>query len=130
MNKAENYLTSALPPDNNHPNLNAYRSLGMMAILDIDYWQGHSDRTISDYYSSALPHFQKNTVLLSFSDDKKPVGYAIWDNCDQGRVCVTRLAAPFGDHLKLLKELRALLPEGTKVNSLHERSACREQIAW
>ena len=132
MNKLENYLPSAPPPEQNHTMLNTYRSLGMMALLDIDYWQGPSEKTISDYYTTTIDHINDGSAFIAFSDDKKPIGYATWkyEQSDPGRINLTRQTAPFGDHLTLQKKVKSCFPYLAHVESLHDRSARKVQTAW
>ena len=132
LNKVENYLPAAPEPDKDHPAINGYRSLGMMALLDIDYWQGESENLIGDYYLSHVDHLNGKTAMIAFSEDKKPIGYATWtsgpDNADD--ILVTRQAAPFGDHLSLQKKLKSRLSETAQITSRHSRSARGKQIVW
>lgn len=132
MNTIENYLPQAPEPDKDHPSINAYRSLGMMALLDIDYWQGESETPLGEYYTSRLTHMKNGTVLIIFSNDKRPIGYATWVFSEGVRdeVLITRQAAPFGNHLDLQEKVKKRIPHGTKVLSRHFRSAREVQAAW
>lgn len=132
MNKLENYLPTVPEPEREFPALNTYRSLGMMALLDIDYWQGQSETPIDEYYSSLLDHINNNSAFIAFSRDKKPIGYATWqkDLDDPDAVCLTRQTAPFGDHLILQRKLQARFPNVKQVKSLHTRSSREVQVAW
>jgi len=127
-----NYLPEAPIPEKDQKSINGYRALGMMALLDIDYWQGESEKLIGEYYSTLLAHMQSRTALVAIGGERKPIGYAIWetDPNDASIVRLKRQAAPFGDHLELQEKLQARLPENVTVLSHHSRSAREEQVAW
>lgn len=128
----DNYLPEVPKPDTEQPAINAYRSLGMMALLDIDYWKGHSELSIEDYYSKKLLHMQNSTALVAIGAEDKPIGYAAWEPVDGNPETVkfTRQSAPFGNHLELQKKLQKRLPDMAHAYSQHERSARKEQTAW
>jgi len=125
----ENYLPPMPEQDKEKPAIDAYRSLGAMALLDIDYWEGPAQSKIGDYYTELLGHMQDATAFVCLSDDRKPVGYATWIEKEKD-ISLTRQSAPFGDHLALLKSLQSRLPVGATVGSHHQRSAREEQVAW
>ncbi|PWQ93257.1 hypothetical protein DKW60_18105 [Leucothrix pacifica] len=127
-----NYLPEVPALDKEKPALNAYRSLGMMALLDIDYWQGESEKRIEDYYAGLLGHLQKRSSMIAINDVKKPIGYVAWEiDSDKPEVInLTRQAAPFGDHLEVLKKLKQRLPDDAVVISKHMRSSRKEQSVW
>lgn len=127
-----NYLPQVPEAENDRPAVNAYRTLGAMALLDIDYWQGESEKSIEEYYSARLGHMQTQTAFVAIDDDRKPIGYATWetDADDASIVRLKRQAAPFGNHLELQEKLHARLPENITVLSHHSRSAREEQVAW
>ena len=128
----DNYLPEVPEAETVRSAINAYRYLGMMLLLDIDYWQGESEKTIKEYYSTRLTHMQSQTVLVGIGKERKPIGYAIWDagKDDASIIRLKRQAAPFGDHLELQEILQTRLPENAKVLSYHARSAREEQVAW
>lgn len=128
----QNYLPEVPEPEADRPAINAYRSLGMMALLDIDYWQGESERTIEEYYVARLAHLQSQKALVAIEKDRKPVGYAVWDidQTDTNIIRLKRQAAPFGHHHALQTKLQARFPKDAKVLSHHSRSAREEQVAW
>ena len=103
----DNYLPEVPEAETVRSAINAYRYLGMMLLLDIDYWQGESEKTIKEYYSTRLTHMQSQTVLVGIGKERKPIGYAIWDagKNDASIICLKRQAAPFGDHLELQKNI-------------------------
>ena len=127
-----NYLPELPEPDTDKPAINAYRSLGMMLLLDIDYWQGESEKDIDAYYQQLLGHMQSQTALVAIGGARKPIGYATWNlfDSDGGSIEITRQSAPFGNHLELLRNLKSRLPKDVAIRSLHDRSSRREQVAW
>jgi hypothetical protein len=127
-----NYLPEVPEAEKDRPAVNAYRTLGAMALLDIDYWQGESEKSIEEYYLARLGHMQTQTAFVAIDSDRKPIGYATWepDPNDAKIVRLKRQAAPFGDHLELQEKLQARLPENVTVLSHHSRSAREEQVAW
>ena len=112
--------------------LSAYRYLGAMTLLDIDYWQGQSELPIGEYYEGIAKHLKDGTVFSKLDNDRKPIGYATWkvDDDDQKVVYLTRQSAPFGDHIQLQKSLKDKLPEGTMAMSINPRSSRKEQVVW
>jgi hypothetical protein len=127
-----NYLPQVPEAEKDRPAVNAYRTLGAMALLDIDYWQGESEKSIEEYYTARLGHMQTQTAFVAIDGDRKPIGYATWeiDPNDASIVRLKRQAAPFGDHLELQEKLQSRLPENVTVLSHHSRSAREEQVAW
>lgn len=128
-------VANHLPPmpdqDTDRPLLDAYRRLGAMALLDIDYWEGTSEERIKDYYARHLFHGQDRTALVVLDDDRKPVGYATWSIApDSGSATLVRQAAPFGDHLTLQRALELHLQTAGFVVAHHPRSAREVQPAW
>ncbi|WP_404405722.1 hypothetical protein [Pelagibacterium halotolerans] len=126
-----NYLPPFPQPDTERPAIDAYRSLGAMALLDIDYWRGESEKRIEDYYAGLLAHLHEKTAFLALDADRKPMGYATWTPPEEaGSVTLTRQAAPFGDHLLLQQMLERHLGHSGAVSARHTRSARQEQVAW
>lgn len=127
----QNYLPPLPLPDTDHPAIDAYRALGAMALLDIDFWKGESERRIEDYYATLLHHLQNRTAFIALDEARRPVGYATWRKATgNNTVTLTRQAAPFGDHLLLQKALERHLGQNTDVKAQHPRSARQEQVAW
>lgn len=126
-----NYLPDIPEADKKFHALSAYRTLGAMALLDIDCWQGESEKSIEEYYSVRLRHMQTQTAFVAIGCDRKPIGYALWepDPNDASIIHLKRQAAPFGDLLELQEKLQAWLPE-ISVLSHHSRSAREEQVVW
>ena len=130
-------MKNYLPPLPKHDEqdakaLLAYRHLGVMALLDIDYWQGQSELPIGDYYEAAAEHLKDGTVFSKLDDERKPIGYATWkvDENNSNVVHLTRQAAPFGDHVTLQKAMKEKLPSGTTAMSINPRSSRKEQVVW
>lgn len=129
-NTAENYLPAMPRHDSAYPALDAYRGLGAIALLDIDYWQGPSETRIEDYYANLLVHLQNQTAFVALRADRKPIGYATWQQKSGGNSSVlTRQSAPFGDHLQLQKAVESHLGVN-EIGSHHNRSSRQEQRAW
>ena len=128
---SQNYLPPMPPPDTDQPAINAYSALGAMALLDIDFWKGESERRIEDYYATLLHHLQNRTAFIALDEVRRPVGYASWRKAaGDNTVTLTRQAAPFGDHLLLQKALERHLGQESDVQAQHPRSARQEQVAW
>lgn len=126
-----NYLPVMPVKDADYPAVDSYRSLGAMSLLDIDFWQGESEKSIGDYYSGLLEHMRDQTAYVALRKDNKPLGYATWtSNTGTNRITITRQSAPFGDHLELQRALERRLQATDGVMAQHRRSAQREQIAW
>jgi hemolysin-activating ACP:hemolysin acyltransferase len=128
---SQNYLPPLPLPYTDQPAVDAYRALGAMALLDIDFWKGESERRIEDYYANLLHHLQNRTAFVALDEARRPVGYSTWRKATGGNtVTLTRQAAPFGDHLLLQKSLERHLGQNTDVKAQHPRSARQEQVAW
>ena len=127
----KNYLPHMPRNDPEHPAVNAYRGLGAMVLLDIDYWEGESEKQIKDYYANLLEHLRKKTAFVALNAGRRPVGYATWDEPRGDEiVTLTRQAAPFGDHLLLQRTLEHRLNHADSAAAYHFRSARAEQVAW
>jgi hemolysin-activating ACP:hemolysin acyltransferase len=127
---SQNYLPPLPLPDTDQPAVDAYRALGAMALLDIDFWKGVSERRIEDYYATLLHHLQNRTAFIALDEVRRPAGYATWRNADgDNTVTLTRQVAPFGDHLLLQKALERHLGQESDVLALHSRSARQQQVA-
>ncbi len=126
-----NYLPAMPRPEPQTPAIDAYRSVGAMALIDIDYWEGRSETRIEDYYADLLRHLQDQTAFVALNEQRKPIGYATWSKAAQGDGCtLTRQAAPFGDHLTLQRALERHLGDMAGMTARHARSARQEQVAW
>jgi hemolysin-activating ACP:hemolysin acyltransferase len=129
--QSQNYLPPLPAPDTTQPASDAYRALGAMALLDIDFWKGESERRIEDYYATLLHHLQNRTAFIALDEVRRPVGYATWRKAaGDNTITLTRQAAPFGDHLLLQKALERHLGQESDVHAQHPRSARQEQMAW
>lgn len=126
-----NYLPAMPRSEPETPAIDAYRSLGAMALIDIDYWEGQSETRIEDYYADLLRHLQDQTAFVALNEQRKPIGYATWSKSALGGGCtLTRQAAPFGDHLALQRALERHLGDMAGMTARHNRSARQEQVAW
>ena len=126
-----NYLPAMPQPEPETPAIDAYRSLGAMALIDIDYWEGQSETRIKDYYADLLHHLQDQTAFVALNEQRKPIGYATWSKSALGDgYALTRQAAPFGDHRALQSALERYLRKTAGVTVRHTRSATQEQAAW
>ena len=128
----QNYLPEVPEIDKEKPAINAYRSVGMMTLLDLDYWQGESESSIEDYYANLLKHLQNQSKMIAINTESKPIGYVTWevDAKDSNIISLTRQSSPFGDHLEVQKKLKEFLPDSAVVTSKHKRSARQEQAVW
>jgi len=125
----ENYLPSFR--NNTEPATAAYQSLGAMALLDIDTFEGPSEREIGDAYADLLKNLQDQTAFIGLRDDGRPIGYATWQSQPDGNgLTITHQSAPFGDHLQLLRTLQQRFADAGPVSAISHRSARREQLAW
>lgn len=115
--KRENYLPEIPETEDDGPALNAYRSLGVMVLLDIDDSLGESEKTVEEYYSLRLFHLKNQTAFIAISNERKPIGYAIWEAVgdESSMLHLKWQSAPFGNNLELQKQLQARLPENTQV---------------
>ena len=126
-----NYLPALPMSGADQPALGAYRSLGAMALLEIEYWNGVSEMPLGDVYEGLLQHMQKQTAFIALDRHHRPLGYATWEQAPEAnRITLTRQAAPFGDHLELQKVLSRHLQLDAGVASRNARSARPEQEAW
>lgn len=126
-----NYLPPFPPPSANQPALDAYRSLGAMALLDLDCREGESEKPIGDYYSGLALHLKQRSAFVALGRETRPIGYATWarNPRKESEITLMRQAAPFGDCLELQQALAAHLSSEHSVLALHERSARTEQVA-
>jgi len=109
----------------------AYQSLGAMALLDIDTYEGPSERKIGDVYADLLKNLQDQTAFIGLREDGRPIGYATWQPEPDGNgLRITHQSSPFGDHLKLLRTLKQRFAHAEPVSAIAERSARKEQVAW
>ncbi len=125
-----NYLPPMPAFDAEQTAMDAYRSLGAMVLLDIEYWKGEPEKRIEDYYSGLLHHLRARTAYVGLDRSHKPIGYSTWTETAGESVTLTRQAAPFGDHLALQRALERHLGRRAGVSALHDRSARQEQAAW
>lgn len=126
-----NYLPPLPEADAGQPAIDAYRSLGALTHVDIDYLKGEPDKQIGDYYQDLLVHLQDRTAFLGLNDQRQPIGYATWSRADcADDIVLTRQAAPFGDHLTLQRAVQRHLDQQSTTSARHYRSARQQQVAW
>jgi hemolysin-activating ACP:hemolysin acyltransferase len=126
-------IQNYLPPlrTDTSPATAAYQSLGVMTLLDIDAYEGPSERKIGDVYADLLKKLQDQTAFIGLREDGRPIGYATWQSQHDGNgLKITHQSAPFGDHLKLLRTLQKRFADAGPVSAIAQRSARREQVAW
>ena len=126
-------IQNYLPPfhTDTTPATAAYQSLGAMALLDIDTYEGPSEQQIGDVYSDLLKNLQDQTAFIGLREDGRPLGYATWQSQTDGNGRkITHQSAPFGDHLKVLRTLQQRFADGGSVSAIAQRSARKEQVAW
>lgn len=109
-----------------------YQTIGMMTLLDLLYFQGELEKSISEYYSDLALSVDENRYLLTKDGDGKPQSYITWiaTSNPSSNIQITRQAAPFGDHFAQLSSLQRRFPELKNVDSLHFRSGRKVQSAW
>lgn len=104
--------TSALPPiperDALVPATDAYRGLGVVALLDLVAENAHAQAPIAEAYDGILAHLRTGTLHVGRDDARRPVGYACWREPAPGSVEITRRVAPF-DAERLDRALEARL---------------------
>lgn len=75
----KNHLPEVPRTKSDLPAINAYRSLGMMVMLDIIHRQSESRQDIKDYHSERRDRLQSRTALVLIGDERKPIGYVLWE---------------------------------------------------
>ncbi|GGY08139.1 hypothetical protein GCM10007160_39380 [Litchfieldella qijiaojingensis] len=111
--------------------VDAYRSLGVMALLDISYGQNEFKAYIDDYYLELLKHLENRTAFIALDNERKPVGYATWIRLDvANNVTLTRQTALLGKRFNLQRALEkhVSMMEGVKVS--YTRNASQEMLVW
>lgn len=119
-------------PESAKPALVAYQQLGVMALLDIDFFEGASNIELGPYYDECVLNLQRQTAFIKLDDEKKPVGYVFWEPSEDtpSTITLTRQSAPFGDYAQLQASLHERLTEIETVFAKHEGSAREVQVAW
>ena len=104
----------------------------MAALLDMDYWQGLAEQTISNYFAFIAQHLQSQTLLIATNQSQQPIGYITWqtDDDDKKPTQLTHQCAPFGDYLALQTQLQQHLSGDMPVYANHPGSARQAQLAW
>ncbi len=133
-NTAADYV-NALPPlpptDGTGPDLESYRTLGAMAMLEASVYGSVTTRDIGRFYTECIDHIRSTQVTLAHNPDRKPIGYAAWNrDPDTGRVVIHRQIAPFGNHLELQGAIAAAAGKAETAIAHHPDSARAAQVAW
>ncbi len=124
-----NYLPQVPDADASNAAMNSYQSLGMMALLDIDYLEGEPEKNIGEYYALRVAHMHEQTAFVAIGNEDKPIGYANWevDKIDVRLIRLTRLSAPFGDEIEVREKLLARLPENANLLTCDGQE---KQVTW
>lgn len=127
-------LASTLPPvpaaAAEQPSIDAYRSLGIMTLIDLSDVEGVPEQRISDYYATLSRHLQDRTAFIALDEDRRPVGHAIWTPPDSnGAATIIRQSTPFCDPGALQRALRLHLGDEPPAFAPDDRSAGQEQRA-
>lgn len=78
----QSMLPPMAEPDTTYQSLNAYRTLGAMALLDLDHGEDEAALCIDQYYAPRRDHLRRNTVFLGLDRNRRPIGYASWQASD------------------------------------------------
>lgn len=79
----------------NSPATDAYRRLGVVALLDLVSENAHAQAAIGEAYEWIVPHLRAGTLHFGIDDARRPVGYACWNEAPGAGVEITRSVAPF-----------------------------------
>ncbi|MEC4766473.1 hypothetical protein LPL18_003865 [Halomonas sp. CUBES01] len=121
-----------LPPsDVEQPAVDAYRSLGVMALLDIESGSKASYQRIESYYLKLLKNLQERTAFIALDNDNKPVGYATWveSNVDNNMVLTCQTALP-SNRINLQRALEKYINKAKDVKASYTRKASKEMLVW
>ena len=121
-----------LPPsDADQPAVDAYRSLGVMALLDIESGSKASYQRIESYYLKLLKNLQESTAFIALDNDNKPVGYATWveSNSDNNMV-LTCQTALLNNRINLQCALEHYINMTKDVKASYTRKASKEMLVW
>ncbi|MDQ7733354.1 hypothetical protein QT231_11645 [Halomonas sp. SpR1] len=121
-----------LPPsDAEQPAVDAYRSLGIMALLDVESGSKASYQKIESYYLNCLKNLQERTAFIALDNDNKPVGYATWveSNSDNNVVLTCQTALP-NNRINLQRALEHHVNITKDVKASYMRKASKERLVW
>ncbi|MGM0824043.1 MAG: hypothetical protein ACQEUY_04905 [Pseudomonadota bacterium] len=121
-----------LPPsDAEQAAVDAYRSLGVMALLDIESGSKASYQRIESYYLNLLNNLQERTAFIALDNDNKPVGYATWvESNSDNNVVLTRQTALPNNRINLQHALEQYINMTKGVKASYTRKASREMLVW
>lgn len=127
----ENPFPVLQPSDAKYPVVGAYQSLGVMALLDIEYSRNASYQCIESYYLNLLDHLQARTAFIALDNDSKPVGYATWfeSNTKNNLVLTCQTALP-NHRLNLQCALEQHISMTKGVDANYTRNASKEMLVW
>ncbi|MDN3557808.1 hypothetical protein [Halomonas maura] len=126
-----NSFPPLLQPDAAWPAVDAYRSLGVMALLDIGYGQNEFRANIGDYYLELLKHLENCTAFIALDNERKPVGYATWMRSDvDNNVTITRQTALLGQRFNMRWALKQYISTSKGVKASYTRNASKEMLIW
>lgn len=119
------------PSDAEQPVVDAYQSLGVMALLDIESSRKASYQCIESYYLNLLSHLQARTAFIALDNDTKPVGYATWIelNAENNLVLTCQTALP-NNRLNLQRALEQYISTTKGVDASYTRNASKEMLVW
>lgn len=121
-----------LPPsDADQPTVDAYRSLGIMALLDIESGSKASYQRIESYYLKLLKNLQERTAFIALDNDNKPVGYATWvESNSDNNVVLTCQTALLNNRINLQHALEHYISMTKDVKAGYTRKAAKEMLVW
>ncbi|WP_434984581.1 hypothetical protein [Vreelandella zhaodongensis] len=127
----ENPLPVFPIPDNEQPVVDAYRSLGAMALLDIESWRNASCQRIESYYLGLLKNLQARTAFIALDSDMKPVGYTTWieSSTENNLLLICQTALP-NQRLNLQRTLEQHIRTTKGVDASYTRNAAKEMLVW
>lgn len=122
----------ALPtPNTEQPTVDAYRSLGVMVLLDIESGSKASYQRIESYYLNLLNNLQERTAFIALANDNKPVGYATWvESNSDNNVVLTCQTALSNNRINLQHALEHYISMKKDVKAGYMRKASKEMLVW
>ncbi|MCC5900666.1 MAG: hypothetical protein JJT87_01895 [Halomonas sp.] len=122
----------ALPtPDAAQRSVDAYQSLGVMTLLDIESYRDTSCKRIDSYYLNLLKNLHESTAFIALDNENKPVGYATWVRSvvDNNMVLTCQTALSNNRfNLQCALQRHISINEGVKVS--YTRNAFKEMLVW
>lgn len=126
-----NPLPVLSPADPDQPAVDAYRSLGVMVLLDIESGSKAYHQRIESYYLNLLKNLQERTAFIALDNDNKPVGYATWvESNSDNNVVLTCQTALLNNRINLQRALEQYINRTKGVKASYMRKASREMLVW